>query len=83
MDKLHELQNELDESILDYNYPKAGEVTVEMMIHEATMELHKLNKDLIIDMAEKDQLIKELSEENQGLKKIIRRMEVGLNESKV
>ena len=81
MDKLHELQNELDESILDYNYPKAGEVTVEMMIHEATMELHKLNKELIIEMEEKDQLIKELSEENQGLKKIIRRMEVQ-NENK-
>lgn len=71
MDKLHELQNELDESILDYNYPKAGEVTVEMMIHEATMELHKLNKDLIIEMAEKDQLITELSLELEAHKKII------------
>lgn len=45
-------------------------------MQETIMKLHKLNKDLIIEMAEKDQLIKELSEENQGLKKIIRRMEV-------
>lgn len=44
-------------------------------MQETIMKLHKLNKDLIIEIAEKDQLIKELSEENQGLKKIIRRME--------
>lgn len=42
-------------------------------MQETIMKLHKLNKDLTIEMA---QLIKELSEENQGLKKIIRRMEV-------
>ena len=71
MDKLHELQDKLDESILEYNYPEAGEVTVKMMIHEATMELHKLNKELIIEMAEKDQLIKELSLELEAHKKII------------
>ena len=44
-------------------------------------KLHKLNRDLIIEMAEKDQLIKELSQENQGLRKIIKKTEVQ-NENK-
>ena len=34
-------------------------------------KLHKLNKELIIEMAEKDQLIKELSLELEAHKKII------------
>ena len=50
-------------------------------MQETIIKLHKLNKDLIIDMAEKDQLIKELSEENQGLRKIIKKTEAQ-NESK-
>ena len=50
-------------------------------MQETIIKLHKLNKDLIIDMAEKDQLVTELSQENQGLKKIIKKMEAQ-NESK-
>lgn len=33
--------------------------------------LHKLNRELMIEMAEKNQRIKELSQENQAYKKVI------------
>ena len=78
---MDELQEKLDASILDYDYKTAGEITVKMMIKEETEKLHKLYRDEVIKSAETDQLIRELSQENQGLQKIIRRMEVQ-NENK-
>ena len=51
-------------------------------MQETIIKLHKLNKDLIIDMAEKDQLVTELTQENQALRKIINKMEAQ-NESKM
>ena len=42
-----------------------------MQMQETIIKLHKLNKDLIIDMAEKDQLVTELSQELEAHRKII------------
>lgn len=68
---MNNLQEKLNTSILDYDYKTAGETTVKMMVKEETDKLHQLYRDEVIKSAEKDQIILELTQENQTYKKII------------